>query len=334
MAEATLSLTLTDLNNEVCDYFLWGEGVYSAASSPEQNRCDRIVKRGLSQFLMPAPLKDESTAHRWSFLTPTTTITTFPAFSESATAVDVYDSGNNETKVTMTATTFLSTHVGQVMTFAATGNTYVIKTYTSTTIIELVGDASGESDTDTITIDNDDLLLPDDFGGIEGFVTFASAEGRPPIQVRSEADVRRMRQESTSAARPKMVAVRPKKTLDTAIGARWEMMLWPAPDTAYTLGYRYARLLDVLATGTDFFWAGAAHRETIITSCLSIAEQRAEGFRFYHHDRFREALAASISYDRRNHPATSGYNRDDSDMPEPLRRSELRNVLVNGIEYS
>lgn len=328
MAESTISLTLDEARDILADYFNWGAGDYSANIDGTGNQQEviigRLIKRGLAKFLHPPILQGEKAAHRWSFLTPSTTIVTFPAFSKTVDGTPVKDNGTST--VTLTTADFVAAHVGQVMKFATSGNEYVIASFTSTTVVKVTGDASGETADDGITIDNDDLLLPDNFGGFDSHVTFDSADGYPPIGIVGEAKIRELRQTSTSASRPQFGATRPK-TFATATGQRWEFMLWPAPDVAYTLGYRYEALFDVPTTATDYFPGGPYHRETLIQAFLACAEQRREGFMTYHRNRFLEELQSSVMFDRQQGLHESGFNNDLSDdVGRVPRRIELLNV--------
>jgi len=348
MSESTLSLTLEDLRDEVADFLRWGDGDYSAleVGGAEQDRIDRIIRRGLRLFLNPPPLRSldgtNAAAHRWSFVTPSAEISTFVAFSSAITELGVYEATvAGETTVTMTAATFLAVHVGQPLKFGATGNQYLISSFTSTNVVQVTGDASGETATDTCTIDNDDLLLPDDFGGMDSsWITFDSSTDRPKIELQSEARIRDVRQRTVTATRPDIAAIRPAPFTAFAggagaptLGQRWHLQLWPAPDQTYVLGYRYLRLFDVI-TSTQFFYGGAFYGETLLLACLSIAEQRRNqdqgGGAKYQHDLFIESLAGAISHDEKQGAHHFGKNYDDSDNRGNVpRRSQLTSATFD-----
>ena len=79
------------------------------------------------------------------------------------------------------------------------------------------------------------------------------------------------------------------------------------------------------------------HGETIIASCLAVAEQMIDEFNNpgKNQARFIERLAASISYDRRNMlPDGFGYNADNSDRQSqfPSRR-RIQVVTRNNVTY-
>jgi len=331
MAEATLSLTLADLRQRVCDYHGWGttsapSSYYSGSTTTQKALVDEEITRGLRVFYNPVPLPGETLSHQWTFLRPTASIVTFPALSQALSAIST-------TTLTMTAGLFLAAHVGQIVTFGATSNTYKVVTFTDTNNVIVDASAAGESGTDTITIDNDDLLMPDLFGSLVGDITYAPTEGIPPIQITGEGNIRALRQASDNTGRPTKAAIRPK-SFTAATGQRWELMLWPKPDAAYTLGYTYHVLQNnIITTATDYYPGGAQHGETIIQAVLSISEQRKEGFRTYHRELFASAMAASIAFDRQSGWQNLGYNDDHSDNRLSDRRSELKNVTFNNVTY-
>ena len=70
------------------------------------------------------------------------------------------------------------------------------------------------------------------------------------------------------------------------------------------------------------------HSETILESCLAIAEQRLENSSGIHTQKFQERLAASCAMDRQlQTPDTMGYNGDQSNQKV---LSEQENRYING----
>lgn len=178
-----------------------------------------------------------------------------------------------------------------------------------------------------------DYTLPDDFGGIEGHLTFEPDKSYEPIIVTGEARIRTWRQLETSTGIPTHAAVRPADS--AATGQRFELLLHPTPDAAYTLTYRYAALPGKLENDSDYPLGGMAHAETVLQSCLAVAEQRLEedgGTR--QHELFLQRLAGSIRTDQgANRPEYLGYNGDASGAREGRIRPGRR-VLYNGTYYT
>lgn len=81
--------------------------------------------------------------------------------------------------------------------------------------------------------------LPADFTSFEGPLTFKNANYLyREIKVTSELTVRKHIEASTGTGRPEYAAVRFKET-DTSGNQRYELLLWPVPDAAHVLQYRY-----------------------------------------------------------------------------------------------
>lgn len=74
MAESTLSITYTDLQEEVGRYLGWNETI---ANWTATNTADflRILKGGLRKFYLPGPPNPGEPEHQWSFLRVNATIT-------------------------------------------------------------------------------------------------------------------------------------------------------------------------------------------------------------------------------------------------------------------
>ncbi|MAK30930.1 hypothetical protein [Acinetobacter sp.] len=253
--ESTLSLSLTDLRKEIGWYWL-GERDSSNWSSDELTQIDEMINSGLRQFYHPAPGGIAPKGHKWSFMEPTTTLTT------------------------------------------------------------VAGTA--------------DYSLSANFGGMIGIATYASGDNRwAPIETTGESRIRLLRQRDSGTAQsnPTLMAIRPKSS-DGSNGQRFELMLWPDPDKAYTVSYRYHALPSKLTVANPYPLGGEAHAETILASCLAVAESRQENNAGIHNANFVQRLQASISYDRNMHtPNISGYNGDGSDR---MGISEQNNRYING----
>lgn len=181
--------------------------------------------------------------------------------------------------------------------------------------------------------------LPTDFGGLDSPLTYAPGENviYPSIAVVAEQDVRRWHQTTTQAdGRPTRAAVRQKASPQTS-GTRYELLLWPAPDSDYRLHYRYR-----VSPGDDLetIHGGSAHMQTIIEACLSAAESMMNKRSRQHEQRFLERLSASISHDQQlQSPSFLGYNGDGSDGQDDIAGEVHRlgygesGVTYNGVQY-
>jgi len=259
-SESTLSLSFTGFRKEVG--WLWlGDRTSGNWSSDETDQIDEMIFAGLRQFYHPPPLPGQGLAHQWSFLEPTTTLSTVAGTS--------------------------------------------------------------------------DYTLPASFGGMVGPLTFAAGDNRwNAIDITNEHRIRILRQRDFNSLRshPISAALR-ARTSDGSDGQRFEILLWPTPDKAYTLSYRYHALQAKLTTSNPYPLGGEIHAETILESCLAITEQRLENNAGVHTQKFAERLAASISHDlQSNAPEYMGYNGDRSDGLGPSE-NEFRRYFGSDVDY-
>ena len=162
-----------------------------------------------------------------------------------------------------------------------------------------------------------DYDLPDDFGGIEGPLTFEPDEAFHSIRIVGEAWIREKRETTYATGgytgRPPHAAVQVQRT-DGSVGQRYKILFWPEPDGAYDLTYKYLALPGKLTSTLPYPYGGMAHAETLIESCLSVAESRLDDEFGLHNQLFLKQLGASISIDSRHQRAEFlGYNKDGSD---------------------
>lgn len=344
MAEATLSMTFQQYRQEVGDFMSHTPAAAAWAGADSARRIDSIVKQGYRQFLYPPTVPDPDNQGRvvqweWSFLKPMTTI---GAWAEQSAGVATGTSG---TTLNADDTIFVTdgTMVGQTISFTASGNTYTIASVTDTDTAVLDSSlASADEDVgDAFKVLAGDYALPDDFGGIEGTLTFDTTTGYPDIEMVDINRIRRERQDSRniSTFRPRLAAIVPRTTSGLTTGQRFDLSLWPTPDASYTLHYRKVVLVDMMTETNKYPLGGSAHSQTLLFSCLAIAERYiAEKERDYQR-LFEEALAASIQRDRRLMTGRfSGYNADRSDALHSDRwgsryRNYYKAVTYNDVQY-
>jgi hypothetical protein len=126
----------------------------------------------------------------------------------------------------------------------------------------------------------------------------------------------------------------------TASGTGYRMQIYPIPDAIYRLRYQMINEPDSI-TGSEIPLGGQLHTETILASCLSIAEQVIipnSPHRYREH--YLARLRASVELDRQAYTTENlGYNGDPSDhkftdanFKRILRRPDV-SVTVNGTQY-
>lgn len=168
------------------------------------------------------------------------------------------------------------------------------------------------------------INLPDDFGGFEGQVTVLSTSSTSmpwKIEWRNEALIREKYSVTPTMTGPPMFCAEvPLKGTTGTQGQRFQLLLFPLADQAYTLQVQYYVSPDFITSGTfPYAYGGATHTETILESCMAVFEERQDDMvpgTGPHGVAFRQRLAASVSMDRRNKPQKLGPNRDRSDLPD------------------
>jgi hypothetical protein len=164
--------------------------------------------------------------------------------------------------------------------------------------------------------DDYDYDLPEDFAMMLGPMTFApgAAVLYPSVRLVGEHQIRQRLQRTEAGARPSLAAVRILAP-EGSVGTRYKLLVWPVPDQAYDLEYRYQINPDALGDDTALPLGGQPHMQTVIEACLAAVEE-SQGKPGAHSAMFLLHLASSVSHDRRASSAESlGYNVDPSDHP-------------------
>lgn len=178
-----------------------------------------------------------------------------------------------------------------------------------------------------VPADTDRVKLPDDLEGFTGELTIQQDNGSAlPIRIGHDTQLAMERQKApTLTGRPLLAVVRTRK----GDPGRYDLDLWPKTDAEYTLVGIYNLSPEALTDANPIAYGGAIHRETLLQSCLAVAEERwdrkNEGPQF---QAFMRSLAASIRKDRDLKPLYYGYDGDDSDKRHSWK--EYPPIKVNG----
>lgn len=338
MAESDLSVTHTTISAEV-GFFLGWTRTPANWTAAQVAQINAIIDRGLRRFYYPPP--SAGGIHVWRFMRPVVKIQAWPTTVPTVTTISAY--ADPITTITISTGVFYPLMVGKNLVFTLTGNSYPIAGYTSSTVVTVTGDASAETDTDTVTITSTgDYDLPDDFGGIEGKITFDQDEAYRSLPIVGEGSIRALRQNNVSAREPDRAAIRPKAyAVSASEGQRFELMLWPVPDQVYNLTYRYNAIPNKISATNEYPLGGMIHGETILESCLAMAEHTMDDQQGIHAARFQELMAASIAFDRQAMtPEFFGYNGDNSEKYDRMGARDRRayrvsfgDVTYNNVQY-
>lgn len=168
----------------------------------------------------------------------------------------------------------------------------------------------------TLPSGENELMLPDDFGGMEGQLLIQSPTNfdMTAIDHQNEGTVRQALAEAPdSTGAPIIFAVVAIKGTKLTEGQRYKLVFFPVADTAYTLQLQYYLIPNALDGTRPYAYGGASHAETILESCKAAYEAQQDDSDGLHQKLFMQRLATSISVDRRFKPQKFGPNLDHSD---------------------
>jgi hypothetical protein len=104
-------------------------------------------------------------------------------------------------------------------------------------------------------------------------------------------------------ATPRYAAFRPLRSSGAGT-QRWQLLLYPTPSDTMSLSLRYKVAPDQISDYSQFPLGGRHHAETILASCLAIAEEREGPIRDMqpgtYYAKFMQKLAASIHIDKQS----------------------------------
>jgi hypothetical protein len=162
--------------------------------------------------------------------------------------------------------------------------------------------------------------LPEDFGGFVSKLTVAVSDSSiyQPVDIINEARMRELFSTNPSTSgRPQRAAEVVLKGTHNDAPPRRGLIIYPIPDQQYTFRFQYSLLANALSDESPWAYGGEEHSETILESCLRIAEERYNDLmNGPHSQKFFECLAASVARDSQHKPHLIGYNADNSDALE------------------
>jgi hypothetical protein len=319
MAETGLAITYADL---VIDCGLEA-GFGATPAGFNLVAVNRAIAEGLRAFYAPSIMLGERTAHAWSFLRPTTTLTTYAPYSTGTVTMT-----KGSKNVELADGTWPSwVHAGDTLT--VNGVSYTVASRTDDDTIVISSAYTGDTTAGLpFTVKHcGDYDLPADCGQVIGPFTHAAGLNYETIQIVGEARIRQLRTNSNDTNRPLYAAIRPKAQV---AGAKqlFEVMFWPVPDAAYVLTYRYAVLPTKLSASNPYPYGADQHSHTIRAACLAAVERDIlhieDGPR---QKQFARLLADSIAQDRRM--STPDYLGPAGHM-SPVVRRRTNGVQVEG----
>lgn len=263
------------------------------------------------------PGTDPAEYHDWLFLRPYATVTLWKTATGAASGAPVKDNGTSI--VTSAEAMFYASMVGHSVAFTTGGNSYVIASYTSATVVVVTGDASGEADADVLTVTADGRYsIPSDFSGIIEPPVFAYVSDVPGDLTQTSLNrLYTFMRDDNTADDPLEWSLEPKTHSSSAVQAWW-FRTFPTPADNWAVILCYRRSADALTDAAVYTVAGIDHDETV----LQFAFAEAEKWKF-HKNGPEEAMAQermleSIALDRALF-ANSGQIEQMTDVDTGLR---------------
>lgn len=159
----------------------------------------------------------------------------------------------------------------------------------------------------TLLTNDYDYALPTDFARVQGStLSWAVGENNRPLVRISEERLRHLLGHDNTAGLPQYFAVRALTTSSPDSKTSHELLVYPRPSATYNskvLTYRYhlepSHLGGTLGNDDDEYpLGGAVHADTVLASCLAIAELNDSHARGPRWEQYQERLAASVAFDR------------------------------------
>lgn len=178
--------------------------------------------------------------------------------------------------------------------------------------------------------------LPRHFAGIggEGLSYTPNSRGSATINLVGEGRIRELiaTNGSERSGAPLYAAIAPKSP-STATSQLYQLVIWPTPDSTYEITFRMVCGLFRLNDDNPIPLGGTEHWETLLESCLAVAEERRDDEAGLHSQRFQERLLASVNRDGSvMRPDSLGYMGEQGWTIQRLV-PRTGTVSVNGVVY-
>lgn len=323
----TLAHAFNGLYTEIGDFLGYGRTL--TGNTNRLNECKRFANDGYRRFLQGIDPRT-SRVYQWSFLRPQATVTWWASQTGDtphSIAGTTDGAGNTATRVGVSTAFFHDSMIGHTVHVGGTFSGVVLSVSSGRTAT-MLGGFAGATAGISITADGR-YSLPSDFGGLldpfhyDPDTTPTTLVERPP----SVLHANRAGQGNVTGY-PQQWAVQPR-AFDNTLGTRYEVTVYPAPVSDYTMYYRYRSNPDAMATDAELPAGGPMHALTVLACGLAEAELRKQDGQSYWQNRAKEAMAASIDLDMSFKPSNAGYNRDRSDEMAPEWNRRISPVTYN-----
>jgi len=275
--EPTSVLTYRDILIRVAEQLgvsYYGADGDEAAQVPvdtyDLDRCKRIVEDGMRMFQHDAP------SGGWRTARVMATIDLWPsvAVDSDVTATSSYDPASNTTSVTSSEDAFYASMEGKTLSVTSADD-FPIYRVDSATVLRLRGNVAW-SGSSTFSIEaNGNYTIPLYFSGSPmGTITYVGGSNNGvTMEWASPTHIRRLRSVVLSdSGDPCEAAVRRV----SGNSRRWELMVYPPPNSVEQVEFPYEARFDVLEDLDDLHPFGFIHDEGVIAACKAVAERDGE----------------------------------------------------------
>ena len=323
--ESTLSVTRDDLRRYVRRYL--GISRTGSLDTDDESDVADIVKAAERWVYVPEVLPGESVAHVWSWATPLLTISLTAPYSTGTVSI------TNGT-VTLTGGTWPSWAADG--TLVIEDGRYEVDTRTSGSVIVLedttVTGVSGE----TYELEHWRYTLPDGFSAfMDNSLSYSEGDNVwHSVALTGTGEVLQKRQitQVSVDTHPELAAVNVVSNDQTG-GTRYELLLWPTPQSTYSIIGKYWVNPNAVSSGAPYPMGGMPLADLFVAAALASAEFHMNNARGEQYANFLSRLRAAIAFDRKmNAPKWLGSMNKSRWRVDPLHNSQEL-VTYNGTVY-
>jgi hypothetical protein len=302
-------------------------------NEPAKN-VDEAIKSGYRMALGACRAPGQKGRHKWSFLSPLSTLTVWPsvAVNSAVKVAGVYTAGLGTSVLTATAPSFYPSMVGHEIVVTDIG-TFTIKTYTSATVVVVLGDATTTTDRTFSVASNARFSLPTDFASLASDFTFEPGTLYTRIETVTSGELQRLHEALLYVTEPAKVTIMPRAASavhDPDEQTLYEAWFWPTPSVLRTLTYRYNLRSEMPSAMVGFVGPEDFHA-LIQLACFACAEVFWRGGPGSWMKMYLEGLDQQMTEDQGALPRNLGYNRDTSDRTHgPVEHYRLNDVTNVG----
>jgi hypothetical protein len=266
--------------------------------------CQRIVNEAVL---------DHYSRHDWTYLSPLASIVLWTDIAVGTPTVSA-----DSTTMTASTASFYESMIGSTITVTGIG-TRTITGYTSSTVLTIDSTFAG-SHTFSFTADGV-YGLPDDFGALVERFSWKGELGYRALELTTTQHIGDLKSiEDDASGEPVWASIVPRVNTSTK-GQRWDLEVWPVPQTLRTFRYRYRRDPQTMTGDAEYPWGGPPHATAILSAVKAKGEQEKNQVRGPWTEQYEKVdLPLAIQRDLDMRPRNLGENLD----PDLVQNNPIR----------